>query len=84
MFVRLAIEIWGIGYNGTNRRGGKWVGEWGKQCRGCWFLWSLCVFGYISVIVVEGACVMDCKGLALCKVGIVGCSAGDECVGGME
>jgi hypothetical protein len=39
------------------------VGEWGKQCGGCWVLWSLCVFGCISVVVVEGACVRDCRGL---------------------
>jgi hypothetical protein len=58
------------------------VGEWGKQHGGCWFLWSLCVFGCISVVVVEGACVRDCRGLGLCEVGIVGWSVGDECVGG--
>jgi hypothetical protein len=48
---------------------------------GCWFLWSLCIFGCIS-LVVEGACVRDYGGLGLCKVGIVGWSIGDECVGG--
>jgi hypothetical protein len=42
----------------------------------------LCVFGSISVIVVEGAYVRDCRGLGLCKVGIIGWSAGDGCVGG--
>jgi hypothetical protein len=30
------------------------VGEWGKHCRGCWVLWPLCVFGCISVVVVQG------------------------------
>jgi hypothetical protein len=35
------------------------------------------VFGCISAVVVEGAC----RGLGLCKVGIVGWSVGDECVG---
>jgi hypothetical protein len=55
--------------------------EWGKQCGGCWFLWSLCVLGCISVV-VEHACVRDCRVLGLCKVAIVGWSAGDECVGG--
>jgi hypothetical protein len=40
------------------------------------------VFGCISVVVVEGACVRDCRGLELYKVGIVGLSAGDECVVG--
>jgi hypothetical protein len=38
------------------------------------------VFGCISVV-VEGACVWDCRNLGLCKVGIVGWSVGDECVG---
>jgi hypothetical protein len=58
------------------------VDEWGKQYGGCWFLWSLCLFGCISVVVVEGACVRDCRSLELCKVGIVGWSVGDECIGG--
>jgi hypothetical protein len=40
-----------------------------------------CVFGCISVVVVEGACARDCKGLGMCNVGIVGWSVGDECVG---
>jgi hypothetical protein len=31
---------------------------------------------------VEGAGVRDCRGLGLCKVGILGWSAGDGCVGG--
>jgi hypothetical protein len=60
---------------------GSGVGEWEKQCRDCGFLWSLCVFGCIS-IVVEGACVRNCRGMGLCKVGKVGWSEGDECVGG--
>jgi hypothetical protein len=42
----------------------------------------VCVFGYISVVVEEGVCVRDSRGLVLCKVGIVGCSVGDECEGG--
>jgi hypothetical protein len=61
---------------------GSGVGEWGKQCWGCWFLWSLCVFGCISVFVVEGGYVRDCSGLGLCKVCAVGWSAGDECIRG--
>jgi hypothetical protein len=44
-------------------------------------LWSLCVFHCISVV-VEGAYVRDCRVLGFCKVGIVGWSVGDECVGG--
>jgi hypothetical protein len=39
---------------------------------GLLFLWSLCVFGYISVVVEEGGCVLDCRGLGLYKFGIVG------------
>jgi hypothetical protein len=31
-----------------------------------------CVFGCISVTVVKGDCVRDCKGLELCTVGTVG------------
>jgi hypothetical protein len=51
---------------------GSGVGEWGKAVQGLLFLGSLCVFGSISVVVVEDACVRDCRGLGLCKVGIVG------------
>jgi hypothetical protein len=29
------------------------------------------VFGCISVVVLEGACVRDCRGLVLCTVGTV-------------
>jgi hypothetical protein len=43
------------------------VHEWGKQCVGCYFLWSLCVFGYISVV-VDGACFSDRSVLGLYKV----------------
>jgi hypothetical protein len=32
-------------------------------------LWSLCVFGCISVVEVEGACVRDCRELGLYIVG---------------
>jgi hypothetical protein len=42
----------------------------------------LYVFGCISVVVLEGACVRDCRSLGWCKVGIVGWSVGDECEGG--
>jgi hypothetical protein len=42
------------------------------------------VFGCISVVLVEGACVRDYKSLALCKVGIVHWSVGDECVRGRD
>jgi hypothetical protein len=60
---------------------GSGVGVWGKHWGGCWFLWSFCVFGFISFVVVEGACVRDCRVLGLCKLGIVGWSVGDVCVG---
>jgi hypothetical protein len=54
----------------------------GKVVWGLLFLLSLCVFGYISVIVEEDVCVRDCRCLGLCKVGIVGCLVCDECEGG--
>jgi hypothetical protein len=53
----------------------------GKALWGLLLLWSLCVFGYISVVIAEGVCVRDCRCLGLCKVGIIGCSVGDECEG---
>jgi hypothetical protein len=34
---------------------GSGVGEWGKQCGGCYFCGP--VFGYTSVVVEEGVCV---------------------------
>jgi hypothetical protein len=54
----------------------------GKAAWRLLFLLSLCVFGYMSVVVEEGVFVKDCRGLELCKVAIVGCSVGDECEGG--
>jgi hypothetical protein len=48
----------------------------GEAVQGLWFL---CVGGCISVV-VEGAYVRGCRGLGLCKVGIVVWSAGGECV----
>jgi hypothetical protein len=36
----------------------------------------------ISVVVVEGTCIWDCRGLGLCLVGTIGYSVGGECVGG--
>jgi hypothetical protein len=41
------------------------------------FVVLLCV-GCVSVVVVVGACVRDCSGLGLCKVGIVGWALDDE------
>jgi hypothetical protein len=40
------------------------------------------VFVYISIVLLEGACVSDCRGLGLCTVGTVGLSVHGECVGG--
>jgi hypothetical protein len=62
----------------------KKVGGYGRKHGGCWVLWPLCVFGCISVAVVDGACVRDCMGLGLCIVGTVGYSVGHECVGGRD
>jgi hypothetical protein len=57
-----------------------WVS--GGNDGGCCFLWPLCVLECISVTVVYGACVRDCRGLGLCKVGMVGWSASVQYVGG--
>jgi hypothetical protein len=43
-----------------------------KMYGGCWVLWPLCVFGYISVVVVQSVCVWDFRGLGLCAVGTAG------------
>jgi hypothetical protein len=53
------------------RRVGKGVGWWGERYEGCWVLWPFCVFGFISVVAVEGACVRDCRGLGFCIAGTV-------------
>jgi hypothetical protein len=49
---------------------------WANKYGGCWVLWLLCASGYICAVVVEGACVRDCRGLGMSMVGTVGCSAG--------
>jgi hypothetical protein len=54
----------------------------GESSLGLLFLWSFCVFGYISVVVEEGVCVRDCRDLWLHKVTIVDCSVDDGCEGG--
>jgi hypothetical protein len=36
--------------------------EWGKWCEDCRVLEPLSVFGCSSSVVVEGACVRDCRG----------------------
>jgi hypothetical protein len=40
------------------------------------------VFGCISVVVVKGACVRDCRGLGLCTLGPSRLVSHGECVGG--
>jgi hypothetical protein len=57
-----------------------WMGGGRYGC--CWILWPLSVFGCISVVVVEGACVSDCTGLGLCTVGKIGLSVVGVYVGG--
>jgi hypothetical protein len=54
----------------------------GKAVLGLLLLKSLCVIGYISVVVEEDVCVRDYRDLGLCKVGIARWSVGDECEGG--
>jgi hypothetical protein len=54
----------GVGLGGTKGGDGKWHGCVGKAVWGLLFLWSLCVFGYISVVVEEGICDRDCRGLS--------------------
>jgi hypothetical protein len=71
MVFRLDIEIYVLGKCGTKRGAGK--GEDGeKMYRDCWVLQPLCMFGYISVVVVESSCVRNCRGIKLCRVGTVG------------
>jgi hypothetical protein len=71
--MSIRVDIWVIGKGGTIKgRAGQGVGGWVKSYGVCWVLWPLCVFGCISVVVVEGACVRDCMGLGLCTVGTVG------------
>jgi hypothetical protein len=72
IFIRVVIDFGRLIKVELKRGVGKGVGEWGKRYGDCWVLWPLCVFGCISVVVVEGACVRDCKGLELCTVDTVG------------
>jgi hypothetical protein len=71
MVIRLDIEIYDIvkGALKEEVRKGMVVRNWYV---GCWVFWSLCMFGCISVVVVEGACVRDCRGQGLCTVGVAG------------
>jgi hypothetical protein len=47
------------------------------------FLVPVCVWVYFCYC-RRGCCVRDCRGLGLCKVGIVGYSVGDECEAGRD
>jgi hypothetical protein len=42
------------------------------RCMGAFEFCGPCVFGCISIVVTETACVRDCRGLGLCTVGTVG------------
>jgi hypothetical protein len=44
----------------------KGVGGWVKRYGCCCILWPLCVFGCISIVVMEGVCIRDCRVLGLC------------------
>jgi hypothetical protein len=70
--IKPYIETWVSGKGGTKKGRKKRREEWGKGYRDCCVLWPLFMFGGISVVVVEGACVSDCKRLGLCTVHIVG------------
>jgi hypothetical protein len=71
-FVRLAIEMWGVGQGDTKGEAEGEMGEWGCGLGVAGFC---CVFGCVSVVVEYGACVRDCMGLGLYNVVIVGLSA---------
>jgi hypothetical protein len=72
MIIRLVIDFGELLKVALKRGNGKKGSEWVKMYEGFWAFCLLFVFGYISVIVVDGVCVRDCKDLGLCKVGIVG------------
>jgi hypothetical protein len=44
----------------------------GEEVRACWVWGPISVFGYSSAVVVEGACVRNCRVLGLCMVGTGG------------
>jgi hypothetical protein len=81
MVIRLVIDLGELVKLALKREVSKGVDGWGNRYGCCWVLWPLCVFGCISVAVVEGACVRDCRELELCTVVTVGHSVGGECVG---
>jgi hypothetical protein len=72
-FVCIEIGTWVIYKDGTRKGGQK--GEDGmKRERGVggyMFLGPIYVLGCSLVVVVEGACVSDYRGIGVCRVGIV-------------
>jgi hypothetical protein len=70
MVIRLVVNF-GELVKVALKKGGK-KGWMGKRYGGSWGLWPLFVFECISFVVVDGACVKDCRGLGLCTVGAVG------------
>jgi hypothetical protein len=40
-------------------------------CEGYRVFGSLCVLGCNSAVVLQGACVRDCRGMAVCTVGTI-------------
>jgi hypothetical protein len=62
MVIRLVIDFQEL-VKVALKRVQERVGELGKWYGGFWVLWLFCVFGCISVVIVEGACVRDCRGL---------------------
>jgi hypothetical protein len=70
MFFRLEIEIWVIGKGGSRKGCGK-RGVDGERGMGTAIFCGPCVCLGILFVVVEGACVRDCRRLGLCTVGAV-------------
>jgi hypothetical protein len=70
--IKVDIEICEIAKSGINKVAEKRICWWRIKYESGWVLWPLCVFGCISVVVVEDACVRDCRGLWLCTVGTIG------------
>jgi hypothetical protein len=71
MVIRLVTDYGELVRVALKKRGSGKRSGWVKSYGGCCILWSLCLLGYISVVVVEGVCVRDCRGLGLCTFGTV-------------
>jgi hypothetical protein len=70
--IRLNREIWVIAKGGTKKREQEMLHVSGRRGMLVAGFVSLVCVGCISVIVVKGNCVRDCRGLGLCTVGTVG------------